>query len=244
MSVDLTPIQLEERHLRSAVLGNERRIWIQQPTSPTNVLCVLLDGEYYVDRMDAPVVLRDLVAGGSIPPIAVAYVSHVDPKTRWLESFCNPRFVQFLDEELIPWATNECNLSERATTILLGGLSLTGLAAAYAALHSTKVTGVFCQSASFWWNDCWLVQDVRRQVATALRLRISCGANETTEYVEHGPELIQRTSQVASNRAMRDALREKGSIVSYDEFDGGHDIESWKADLPKSIQSLLHLGCS
>lgn len=225
--------------LRSKLLDNERRVWLQLPPSSTNLLCILLDGEYYVDRMNAPAVLRDLVASGSIPPIAVAYVSHVDPKIRWVESFCNPRFVQFLDEELIPWATNECNLSERAPTIVLGGLSLTGLAACHAALTSTKVTGVFCQSASFWWNDCWLVQEVRRQTASALRMRISCGAKETMEYVEHGPELIQRTSQIASNRAMRDALIETGFATSYEEFDGGHDIASWKSDLPRSILALL-----
>src|SRR5687768_15416515 len=90
--------RLIERELSSEILGNTRRIWFQPPPAGAcaESLCVLLDGEYYVDRMDAPMTIDELQASGSVSPFATAFVSHIDGKTRWPESFCNSRFAQFL----------------------------------------------------------------------------------------------------------------------------------------------------
>jgi enterochelin esterase-like enzyme len=86
-------VPVSELTLRSGVLANERRIWLQTPESgrPTRGLCILLDGEYYVQHMDAPAVIRELHGSGTVLPFAVAYVSHVDGPTRWDESCCNPK---------------------------------------------------------------------------------------------------------------------------------------------------------
>jgi enterochelin esterase family protein len=225
--------------LRSSLLGNERRVWLQMPpaNNPPTALCILLDGEYYVERMDAPPLIAELMTAGDIPPTCFVFVSSIDGTTRWSESFCNASFARFLVDELISWTAAKIG---RKLPAILGGLSLTGLAAAHAGLlFPQSFTGVLCQSASFWWSDSRIVRNCRQRGPLPLRFRISCGADETTEYVEHAPELIQRTSQLASSRLMRDALREKGAAVSYEEFAGGHNIASWKADLPRSLAALL-----
>lgn len=227
--------------LHSDLLNNQRRIWLQQPSigRPAQAMCILLDGEYYVERMGVPALVAELQRSKAIPPIAVIYVSHVDGQTRWNESFCNVDFARFISEQLVPWARKQCDGSNVAK-IVLGGLSLTGLAAAHAALvFPGTFSGVLCQSASFWWSNNRLVNDVKNGDYLPQRFRITCGLHETQEYVEHGPGLIQRSSQRASNRAMRDALMEKGHSVSYEEFEGGHDFASWERDLPKSIVALL-----
>ena len=66
-------------------------------------------------------------------------------------------------------------------------------------------------------------------------------ADETKEHVDHGKGLVQEESQLAANRRMRDALVDRGHRVSYQEFDGGHDITGWRADLPESLSHLLRL---
>lgn len=225
--------------LRSKLLGNERRVWIQPPPGdqPAEATCILLDGEYYVQRMDAPALLHQLQQTIVIPPTYFVYLSHIDGATRWPESFCNDRFAHFLAEEVPVWAAARFP----PTRPYLIGLSLTGLAAAHAALlYPDAFSGVLCQSASFWWSDNWLVYQAAKQKSPApQRFRIVCGNQETDDYVDHGNGLIQRTSQLAANQAMQQALREQGHQVSYHEYPGGHDLECWSQDLPNSLHWLL-----
>ena len=241
-------MELEATTFRSQRLGNERSLWVQPPAAggEAAICLTLLDAEYYIERIQAPKLLDSLQASGALPPMTVVYVSHLDGETRWPESFCNPNFAGFLAEELTPWAHSE--LPTTATQYFLGGLSLTGLAAAHAALsHPDAFTGVLCQSASFWWAEGRLIDEVNAGVFASPTsdqgahpvCRISCGSQELQEYVEHGADLIQRSSQLASNQAMANALRNQGYEVSFEEFEGGHDIDSWKIDLPKSIASLV-----
>jgi enterochelin esterase-like enzyme len=237
----MTPMLIEST-IRSQFLGNDRQVWFQPSPKnrPAQALCVLLDGEYYVDRMDAPSVLAALQTSHDFPAFSVAYVSHVDGPTRWQECCCNEHFAKFVSTELLPWLESTFSQEAPSPVIILGGLSLTGLAAAHTALlHPEKFFGVLCQSASFWWSDNWLVQECGKRPRTNLRFRMSCGSQETTEYLEHGPNLIQRTSQLAANRAMRDVLKNLCRSVSYEEFTGGHDIASWRSDLPRSFTALL-----
>ena len=88
-----------ESTIRSQLLGNERRIWFQSLAvdRPAEATILLLDGEYYVERMNAPEVIAELQSSRSIPSFSVIYVSHVDGHTRWEESFCNELTARFLD---------------------------------------------------------------------------------------------------------------------------------------------------
>ncbi len=200
-------MRMSEATFRSTLLGNERRLWLQRPAldRPAQATCILLDGEYYVERMDAPALLSRLQESRAIPPIHVVYVSHVDAPTRWVESFCNRRFARFLSDELVPWIEKWRQTPHGDVRPLLAGLSLTGLAAAHAALtRPATFSAVLCQSASFWWSDNQILDIVKGANPQPQRFRISCGLRETQDYVEHDATLIQRSSQLASNRAMRD----------------------------------------
>ncbi|HEX4145998.1 MAG TPA: alpha/beta hydrolase-fold protein [Pirellulales bacterium] len=238
-------MQLTESTLRSPALGNERRVWLQPPEAnrPPRAICVLLDGEYYLQRVNAPALIAELQTARIVPPLSVAYVSHVDSVTRWKESACSESFAGFVADELVPWVESQFRPAVGPLPVILGGLSLTGLAAAHVVLcHPNRFSGVFCQSASFWWSHQWLIDAYRKQSGPLPRFRICCGSQETTEYVEHGPDMIQRTSQLAANRAMRDVLADCGCELSYEEFAGGHDIDCWRADLPRSLAALLSLA--
>jgi enterochelin esterase-like enzyme len=238
---------LIETRLRSHLLDNQRQVWVQPPDDaavaargPALAGIVLLDAEYYVERIGAPAVIAELQQAALIPPVSVLYLSHIDGASRWTESFCNLQFARFLGEEVVAWARSQMLPGFDGAPLIVGGLSLTGLAAAHAALFGPRVfAGVLCQSASFWWLDNRLIDEARSGGHVPLVFRLSCGLRETAENVSHGPELFQRTSQLEANRAMRDTLRQRGHNVSWQEFSGGHGVRSWKRDLPGSLTWLL-----
>ncbi|MHC4410629.1 MAG: alpha/beta hydrolase [Planctomycetota bacterium] len=231
-------IGLLQCEIDSHRLGNRRTLWLQPPRVPSADTCIFLDGEYYLAHVRAASVVAELQATEVIPSMTAVYVSCMDHDTRWPESFCNDRFAAFLHEELVPWVRTRSGAGENGVTTL-AGLSLTGLSAAHAALlYPTTFPRVLCQSGSFWWNDNWLAHNLPDPVAGTLSFRITVGDRETSEDVDHGKGLLQRESQLASNRLFRDALAKAGHQVSYSEFPGGHDVASWRTDLPASLTAL------
>lgn len=235
-------IEILQCECRSETLRNSRTVWVQRPSSAEIAgVCVFLDGEYYIAQLRAAAIVDRLQRQESMPPFLVAYVSHIDFDIRWPESFCNPNFALFLSGELVPWLVAEFEVSRHCETAIVG-LSLTGLSAAHAALqHPGAFNRVLCQSGSFWWNESWLPSNLDEHPNSNAVFRVSVGSSETTEEVDHGKGLIQSESQLASNRRMRDALIAKGHRVSYHEFDGAHDVPSWRNDLPGSLTSLFEL---
>lgn len=86
---------------------------------------------------------------------------------------------------------------------------------------------------SFWWKPPgdteseWLT----RQIAAAPKLPLRF-------YQEVG--LMEGyTSQIASNRRMRDTLREKGYEAGYTEYNGGHSFLNWSVGTATGLVNLL-----
>jgi enterochelin esterase-like enzyme len=235
---------LAHYHITSHFLNNTRAVWHLAPpdevVSDRTPCCVLLDGEYYVERMDASALIQELWASGELPVCHMLFVSHHSGEARHRECCCNPDFTAFLCKELHPWAEETLGLGRSGQAHTLGGLSLTGLAAAYAALCAPEqFDRVLAQSASFWWSQEWLIDQFERTPQLPVRFYISCGQEETDERIEHGPGLYQIRSQLAVNRRMRATLLQAGYDVSYREFKSGHNVQAWKADLPQGLKALL-----
>lgn len=232
------PISLGLRRLRSAVLGNERDVWLQPPamSSPEASLAVFLDGEYYVGLLGAPGTLDALQREGAMPPHWIAYVAGREREVRWPESFCNPDFARFVCDELVPEVEATTGASRER---LLVGLSLTGLSAAHVALSRPEVfTRVLCHSGSFWWERGALSRTVE-PASSPMRFRLTVGDGETKTNVDHGHGLVQVDSQIEGVRQMRDALVENDYAVSYSEYAGGHDAASWRRELPDDLRALF-----
>ena len=202
---------------------------------------LFLDGEHYLDDIGAVNIVEELQRQASCPALLPVYVSHIDYRTRWRESFCNADFGAFLSAELLPWVTREFDVGGESPNAIVG-LSLTGLAAAHAALqHPETLHRVLCQSGSFWWQDGWLIDEVFRQPVSDLVLCLSVGLREVGENVDHGDHLFQKESQLSANRRMRDALASKGFRHIYREHDGGHDRASFQLDLPHGLRQLQEI---
>ncbi len=249
------PAGTVERHqFHSAVLGNERDVWLYTPpgAGPAGAplpLLVLFDGKQYVDWMAAPTTLDNLTAAGRLPPVVAVFVGLAEPwdVSRPQELGGSPAFVDFLTEELVPWARARSRATADPARTVVGGPSLGGLAATFAALRRPDVFGnVLSQSGAFNWRPAgerdrdweWLRHEFERAPRLPVRFWLDLGRLETVPgFGPHpdadGPTLLD------ANRRLRDALRAKGCEVHYTEFAGGHDYVWWRGTLADALLALL-----
>ncbi|WP_459248980.1 enterochelin esterase [Streptomyces youssoufiensis] len=235
-----------------AGLGNERRVWVYEParaaaddgpgtgTHPEAEaglpVLVLFDGEMWQPELGVATLLDNLIADGRVPPLVALLPESLDSDTRWAELACNDRFVDFLTDDLLPWATERWPLTTDPTRTVLAGQSLGGLMATYAAVRAPHRFGnALSQSGSFWWPDGpaaqWLTSLVEATPAAPdhpVRCWLSAGEQEWV--------------LLPANRRLPDVLRAQGYAAEYREFNGGHDYLCWRTELADGLTALLGPG--
>jgi enterochelin esterase family protein len=230
---------LVEHRVASDRLGNERRVWVHVPhgvdaAAPGVATLVLLDGEEWAGRRGAPGILDRLVAAGRIGPVVTLMPDAIDLATRSAELTPNARFVEFLADELLPWARGALGLRPDPARTIVGGCSLGGLTALFAALRRPDRFGcVHVQSASLWWpsgaefeaDAGWIVRETRRATRVPAHTYLAVGLQEWTLLGLH--------------RHLRDVLELRGSQTHYAEYHGGHDAICWRGGLADGLQALL-----
>ena len=227
--------KLEKYTVADAAMGYSRTVWLQRgPAGRPQQLCLFLDGELYLDKMKAAPVLNALAARGTLPPMAFAFISHDGMKAREHDYTCNDRFGRFIAEKLVPWLEDEIP-DVRPGQHLIGGLSLSGLAAAWLALqYPEHFPYCLCQSGSFWWNDEHFTRMAPQRVPVKNRFWLSVGDQETE--VDEPPEVSQI---VGVNHALH-VLKSLGGTVHYHEYHGGHDMKFWREELDQALHWLLN----
>lgn len=233
----------EEVHrLRSEHLSNERTIWLRLPggSEKPGLAFVFLDAELYRDRVGVVAILDELEKWGAIPRCAYAFVSSVNADARWIECPCNPAFVRFVGDELVPWLERIHPGLFAVSERVLAGLSYTGLAAAFVALEAPSLfTKIVAQSGSFWWNEGYLIDQYRRRPRVSAEFFLDVGCEETDENVQHREDVLQVISQIEGVRRFRDVLVQHGCRPEYQEFDDGHTCEGWARSLPRALRWAL-----
>lgn len=233
-------METEEHVLTSASGEYSRKAWLFNSGSPRR-MCILLDGEYYLERFDMPGVLRDLLERGLIEPVSCLFVTLENREARHHDYACNPRYARFIAEDCFRW------MRERLPHLggedhLIAGLSLSGLAAAFIALtYPDRFSRALCQSGSFWWNHEWLADNLELSVdRKKSKFWVSAGTKETQTDLTHGPTgLYQGVSQVAACERFAQALTARQHPVHYHLFEGGHEITPWKDELSPALAWLL-----
>ncbi len=233
-----------EHRVASAILGNERRVWVYTPPGYTPDgapydLLLLFDGGSYTQIVPTPTILDNLLAAGLLPPLIAVLPGNPDQPTRSRELPCHPPFVDFLTQGLLPWARGRWHFTDDPARTVVAGSSYGGLAAAFAALRRPDVFGnVLSQAGSFMWKPdgerepSWLPRQYAAAPRLPLRLYLDIGLLESAPSRDDGP------SGVAANRHMRDILRAKGYPVHYAEFCGGHDYLCWQGTLADGLRAL------
>ncbi|MEU6234891.1 enterochelin esterase [Kitasatospora sp. NPDC047058] len=213
-----------------------RRVDVRLPAGAgagPHPVVVLLDGEMWGEALSAGDTLDNLAADGVIPPV-VALLVHTMGPGRPDDLSCNPAFVDFLADRLLPWAADGHGTVLAPDRTVIAGQSAGGLTAAFAAFRRPDRFGnALSQSGSFWWPDGtefdegseWLT----RQFAAEQR-------REARFYVEVG---LQEWMLLPQNRHLRDVLTARGYALEYREFNGGHDYACWRGGLADGLAHLL-----
>jgi len=231
--------KLEKHTVADAAMGYSRTVWLLRgPAGRSQQLCLFLDGELYLDKMKAAPVLNALAARGTLPPVTFAFISHDGMKAREHDYTCNDRFGKFIAEKVIPWLEQEIP-DVRPRQHLIGGLSLSGLAAAWLALqYPGNFPYCLCQSGSFWWNDEYFTKTAPQRAPADARFWLSVGDQET-EVDETPPGSPPEVSQIVGvNNACR-VLKYLGATVHYHEYHGGHSMPCWRDELNHALAWLL-----
>lgn len=218
----------------------QRQIFVYTPAgwSPKGApypLVVAFDADTAIGVIPTPLILDELIAAKRIPPVVALFIGNVD---RVHDLMPNAAFTDFVALDLVPWVRAHYHATSDPRRTVVSGISLGGLASAYAAFRHPEVFGnVLSQSGSFWWapDDAEPEQTARDFVSAPrlpLRFWMEVG---TFELGARRPE----TTQLAANRHLRDVLRARGYDVTYHEFVGDHTYVCWRGTLGDGLVALL-----
>jgi len=236
---------IQEHRLRSAILDNERDIWVYLPSGyaargAAYRLLLLFDGGPYLEWVPTPTILDNLCAADHLPPMVAVLVGHADIGERMRELSCSPAFVDFVAHELMPWVSRSYHVTTDPQQRIVGGSSLGGLTAAFLGLRHPELFGrVLCQSGSFWWAPDddpeaeWLTRQFVATPHVPLHVYLDAGLHELWTTSATGPNLLIAT------RHLRDVLLAKGYTVHHAEFNGWHDYISWRGTLADGLMALV-----
>ena len=216
----------------------ERTVWSLPPAGRAGVAVLFLDGELYLEKVGAADVVRRLQQRRAIPPATAVFLSHGGAAARHEDFLCRPNYARFIARDLVGSVRQD---HPGATEIVIVGLSLSGLAAAYAA---TRYPAIFraavCQSPSFWWEQGRFAAELPPATPPGPEFWICVGSRETETGLSHPPSgLRQQLPQLTGCLSAADALHAKGYSVNYREYDGGHDPDCWREDLSLALPWAL-----
>jgi enterochelin esterase-like enzyme len=223
---------------RSELLNNERNLSIYlphgyNPEAGPYPLLIMFDGNVWGEKYSIAPTLDNLIAEGRIPPMIALMPSVINNQIRGEELPCNPKFIDFVSQELIPWAAQRWNISDRAERTIVAGQSYGGLAASFAAFYAPERFGnVLSQSGSFWWPDFegakpesrWMLAQYEQNERRAVRFYLEVGLCEWM--------------LLSDNYTMRDILEAKGYDLHFAEFNGGHDYIVWRSGIAEGLIAL------
>jgi enterochelin esterase-like enzyme len=244
---------IEQKLFRSALLQNERDIWVYtppgyDPQGPPYPFVLLFDGGAYVSPrfMNAPVTLDNLINDGRIRPAVVCFLPAVN---RGAEQGFNAggAYGDAIVKELLPMLRASYAISSDPRQIVAGGFSNGAMAATVLALrHSGTFGNVLSQSGSF--RAAHPPADEPNTISRMylgerrlpIRFYLEAGLYDTAPAagrVLH--EALLDQSNLMGNRHFRDVLVAKGYDVIYRETGGAHDFLHWRAMLADGLMALL-----
>ena len=187
--------------------------------------------------------LDSLIAARRIRPTVAVLVDNGERSARLSDLANSKRFIDFLADELVPWARAGWSISRDPAHATVTGSSAGGLAALHLAFARPELfANVLAQSAALWRgneasNDPpyeWLTQQYAAAAKKPLRIFMDVGGLET-----HGALGGAAPSILEANRRLRDVLTAKGYNLQYTEVPGGqHSPASWRPRLPIGLVAL------
>lgn len=216
--------KIEQFIFKSEILNNERTVSVYTPPNfdflETYPLLVLFDEEIYINEINAPTILDNLLAENLIPPMITVFVGNAE-NARATELTCSTKFCDFVNIELFDWIKSNYKIAESLKNRILGGASFGGLCAVFTAVCCPNTFGkILSQSGSFWKNSDAIFAKLSEQNSNKQRFYLDAGIYEIEQ--KNGISLLE------ANRKLHDILLENGYAVDYQEFKGGHGAINWR----------------
>jgi tetratricopeptide (TPR) repeat protein len=162
----------------------------------------------------------------------------IDPVERVSELGLGESFTDVVAGEIVPWAQRRYHAAADPRAVVVGGLSLGGLEATWAAFRHPEVFGnVLSQSGSYWWFQSgddeyeWLTRQIAAAPHKPIRFYLEVGLLEGAR--------PGAPSMMIANRHLRDVLVARGYNVTFKTFAGGHHATSWRGTLGDALAGLL-----
>ena len=244
---------IEQKKFKSAILKNERDIWIYTPPEYEAAkgpypLMLLFDGAAYIrpDFNNALPTLDNLINDGLIRPVVVCFVDSpnraVDQGYPGADAYGDA-----IVRELLPQLESAYPISAVASDKVIGGFSASALAASLIVMRHADVFGnVLSQSCFF-----RALKPGSNEPSTIAQLYAAAPKLPVRFYLETGlyenapsgglplHELALDEAITASNRHFRDVLIAKGYDVTYRETAAAHESIHWRATLADALMVLL-----
>lgn len=212
----------DDIRISSEVLGYDLqyRVYLPQGYESSQPLPVLYitDGQTYLSRGRMPVVLNGLIGKGDIDPLVAVFLDPRDPdqlrtNRRNSQFLCNPNYLRFFTDELIPTIEDHYAVSEHRSARTIMGLSFGATnAACFGIRGSDTFSGLAMQSPA---NHPVpeLVPAYEQSPLLPLKIFLSTGKPD---------------DNTAANRRFHRVLKNKGYDMHYVEVREGHNWDNWR----------------
>ncbi|MFT4930013.1 MAG: enterochelin esterase-like enzyme [Phenylobacterium sp.] len=193
----------------------------------------LADGQWYIDSGNMTDILDEEITSGRIKPVIAVFVDNrnpdnLDENRRNAQFFCNPDYVSFYQQELLPTIEANYPASNNRDDRVIQGLSFGGYnAACFGLMAHQQFGGISMQSPA---NSKMLKQMQSRYSESAklpLKMFMSFGNKGDNE---------------VQGRKFRDVLLKKGYDLQYKEVNFGHEWKNWRPLLDDSLRRFFATG--
>lgn len=231
------PKRLSKHWFRSQTFSNTRSVSLYEPkdkqVSVSPSLLIMLDGQDYEKRVSVPARIDRLYDEGEIGPTFVIMINNPDAQARSSELPANPKFADFIADEVIPWVQATTGHAFKPNDVIIAGSSYGGLAALSVSLERPdKVGHVLSMSGSFWWRDS--KGNMRQRLDSASQLPLSVYLSVGRFETGRGDSL----GIFETNFSISEALQEKGVPNKLSIFSAGHDYFLWAHALEEGLRYL------
>jgi enterochelin esterase-like enzyme len=190
----------------------------------------ITDGQWYISRGELPALLDREIAAGNIEPVLVVFVDSRNPDNlqqnrRNQQFFCNPRYVDFFTDELLPTIDKEYPSSAMRDDRVILGLSFGGRnSACFGLMAYDSFAGIAMQSPA----NSEMVDELRFQYMAQekLPLKFFMSVGTVNDNTQAGRQLME-------------TLKFQGYDLTYREVNEGHDWDNWGALLDDVLYTFF-----
>ncbi|MFX0037334.1 MAG: alpha/beta hydrolase [Candidatus Hermodarchaeota archaeon] len=222
----------------SEVLKNERQILVYTPPNyskkhiPYHFL-LLFDGILYEENAKVSSTLDNLITDDKIPPLVAVMVENFGsstPNLRNNELYANPKFVEYVIKELLPWVRENFNIITNPSQTVVAGTSAGAIMSTFIAFKHPEIFGNVISTSGAYWK---LGEEYANQFAHSERLPLKF-------YLDVGVlEEASPSGIFNANRHFCTVLQEKGYPICYKEFLGGHDFICFRGSIADGLIYLI-----